>query len=117
MVQLLSVDDLPGNFNYPWSFVRAIEHGLTQLEPWWILEGKLLLDRLNGIRERYPGRSLVPFAVRQDRDDVACFDVDSGRVVIIHDFAKPGWEQRSEFDDFNGWLRHAIEDFIEFGDL
>lgn len=40
----------------------------------------------------YPGRSLVPFACRQDNDDVACWDLDQGRgrVVIVHDFKSPG---------------------------
>jgi hypothetical protein len=45
---------------------------------------------------------------------VACWDTDAGRLVIVHDFASPGWERRSEFPDFYEWLRQAIEDFIEF---
>ncbi len=51
---------------------------------------------------------------RQDNDDVACFDVDRGKVVIVHDFASPGYEQRADFADFYAWLRQAIEDLIAF---
>jgi hypothetical protein len=58
--------------------------------------------------------------VRQDNDDVACWDADAdadadaGKVVIVHDFASPGYEQRAELADFYSWFRQAIEDFIDF---
>ncbi|HEX9695410.1 MAG TPA: hypothetical protein VGB64_03745 [Actinomycetota bacterium] len=109
------IEDLPAGFSYPAEFIRAVELELTKLEPWWILEGDALFQRYKGLRERYPARTLIPFAVRQDRDDVACWEGTYARVVIIHDFADPGWEQREELDGFNAWLRRAIEDFIEFG--
>jgi hypothetical protein len=74
------------------------------------------VDRSNGLKERYPDRKLVPFARRQDNDDVACWDLakGGGTVTIIHDYASPGWEQRDEFSGFNDWLRRAIEDLIAF---
>jgi hypothetical protein len=58
---------------------------------------------------------LVPFAVRQDCDDVACFEPDHPGVAIVQDFASPGFEQRDRLPDFDSWLRRAIEDLIEFG--
>ena len=64
---------------------------------------------------RYSARILVVFAVRQDRDDVACWDLDEGGVAIVHDFASRGWEQRNRFDSFHAWLCQAVEDLIEFG--
>lgn len=115
MAELLSVADLPDKFDYPPEFVRVVELGLTQLEPWWIIEGDLLRDRHRGLQQRYPSRTVVPFAVRQDRDDVACFVPDSEKIVIIHDFADPGYEQRDELPDFDAWLRRAVDDLIEFG--
>jgi hypothetical protein len=115
MPELLTVSDLPPGFSYPAEFIRVVELGLTQLEPWWIIEGKALRDRYSGLTQRYPSRTLVPFAVRQDRDDVACWEGSAKHVVIIHDFADPGWEQRAEFDGFYPWLRKAFDDFIEFG--
>jgi hypothetical protein len=116
MVALLEATDLPVGFGYPHEFLRVVELGLIDLEPWLVLEGEQLRARNLGLRERYPDRSLVPFARRQDNDDVACWDVDEGggRVVIVHDFASPGWERRVEFVDFNGWLRRAVEDLIAF---
>ncbi len=114
MADLLSLTDLPDGFEYPRGFVHVVELALTQLQPWWIIDGERLRERYEGLQKRYPARVLVPFAVRQDRDDVACFDVDRGRVSIVHDFAEPGYEQRDELPDFYAWLRQAIEDLIEF---
>lgn len=114
MAALLSTTELPEGFVYPHELVRVVELGLTNLEPWWVLEGDMLRDRFMGLRKRYEKRKLVPFARREDNDDVACFDVDSGKVVVIHDFASPGYEQRAEFANFYGWLRQAVEDLIAF---
>jgi hypothetical protein len=114
MADLLSTADLPEGFEYPPEFVRVVELGLTNIEPWWIIDGDRLRSRFIGLRERYRERSLVPFAVRQDNDDVACWDTIAGNVAIVHDFASPGYEQRSEFGNFYAWFRQAIEDFIEF---
>jgi hypothetical protein len=111
---LLSIADLPGDFEYPPEFVRVVELGLTQLEPGWIIDGDHLRTRYRGLRKRYPSRMLVPFAIRQDCDDVACFELNRPGVVIIHDFASPGWEQRDHLPDFYSWLRRAIDDLTEF---
>ena len=116
MTKLDLLDELPDGFAYPPQFMRAIQLGLTCLEPWWILQGEHLRAQHSGLGARYPLRVLVPFASRQDCDDVACWDLDrGGRVSIVHDFASPGWEQVNELDDFDSWLRVAIEDLIEFG--
>jgi hypothetical protein len=111
---LLLREDLPPGFEYPHQFTRVVELGLTNLEPWCIIDGALLRSRFAGLRERYRDRSLVPFAVRQDNDDIACWDLDSNKVTIVHDFSTPGWEQRAEFHDFYAWLRQAVEDLINF---
>jgi hypothetical protein len=114
MADLLGVSDLPDGFSYPPEFIRVVELGLVDLEPWWILVGDLLRERTAGLAKRYPERRLVPFARRQDNDDVACWDLDSGKVTVIHDFASPGYEAREVLDDFYSWLRGAIEDLIAF---
>jgi hypothetical protein len=114
MADLLNASELPTGFTYPPQFVRVVQLGLINLEPWWIMEGKLLRDRAEGLKERYPTRRLVPFARRQDNDDVACWDVDGDRIVVVHDFAAAGWEQRTEFESFDEWLRAAMEDLIAF---
>lgn len=116
MADLLSIEDLPEGFVYSSKFIRVVELGLTNLEPWLVMQGESLRERYEGLRKRFPGRTLVPFARRLDNDDVACWDVgaDPERVVVVHDFAAPGWEVRGEFVDFNDWLRQAIEDLITF---
>jgi hypothetical protein len=114
MPELLTIDDLPDGFEYPRAFVKVVELGLTNLEPWLILEGSLLRMRFDGLRKRYASRTLIPFAMRRDNDDVACWDLDIGKVAVIHDFATPGHEQRSYYAGFSDWLRTAVEDLIEF---
>jgi hypothetical protein len=114
MADLLGVNELPDGFTYPPEFVRVVDLGLTNLEPWWILDGRLLRDRYAGMSLRYPQRPILPFAKRQDNDDVACWDLQTGRVVIVHDFADPGWEERKVFPNFNAWLRQAFDDMIQF---
>jgi hypothetical protein len=35
-------------------------------------------------------------------------------VVVIHDFASPGYENKQEYNDFWAWFREAIEVMIEY---
>ncbi len=114
-IELLTDAELPEKFAYPRELNRMISLGLTDLEPWYLLSGKPLRDTIKGLNERYSERKLVPFARRQDNDDVACWQAGSASVVfIIHDFASKGFEQRGQFVDFYAWLRRAVDDFIEF---
>jgi hypothetical protein len=91
-----------------------VEAGLVYLEPWFLLDGEIALVRRQGLTTRYPDRALFPFAARQDRDDVACWNLVSGRVEIVHDYAESGYEHVVGYPDLAGWLRDAIETFIEF---
>jgi hypothetical protein len=111
---LLTSEELPTGFSYPRGLLRLVELELFELEPWWILTGDHLRALNSGMAERYPQRRLLLFAKRQDNDDAACWDLDTGKVAIVHDFASPGWEARGEFPDFNSWLHSAIDDLIEF---
>jgi hypothetical protein len=117
VTDLLPVEDLPPGFWYPPPFVRVVELGLTNLEPWQVLDGAALRVRKDGLAQRFPARQLIPFAARQDNDDVACWDLVRGsdQVFVIHDFASPGWEGRDVYPDFYAWLRQAVEDLIDFG--
>jgi len=106
---------MPEGFHYPEPFLRMLETGINRFRPWRVLEGSFSLSRRAGLKERFPARDLFPFALRTDCDDVACWENGNpDRVVIIHDFADPGWEQRPSFDSFWDWFRSAIEDFIAF---
>jgi hypothetical protein len=113
MPSLIAEDQLPPGFEYPREFLRIVELGLTNLEPWWVIEGDLLLERYRDLAKRYPAHTFVPFAIRVDCDDVACWDVGGG-VVIVHDFASEGREVRARYRDTYQWLKQAIEDLIEY---
>ena len=98
---LLLKEELPEGFSYPAEFLRVVDLGLQNLEPWRIFGGDLLSRRLAGLRGRYPARSLVPFARQMENDEIACWGLDQGSVSIIHDFAAPGWEQVEGLGDFS----------------
>lgn len=115
MSMFLTEKELPKWFNYPQQFLRIVELGLVNLEPWTVLMDEPLRNRFKGLQERYPNRQLLPFARREDNDDVACWEQDRGElVVIVHDFASPGYENVAEYDGFWEWFREAVEDMIEY---
>jgi hypothetical protein len=118
MADLLTNSDLPAGFRYPPEFIRAVELGIVDLEPWFVLTGDYLLDRYLGMRERYPRKTYIPFAEKQDTVDFACWTGPSAQVTLVHDFASPGWELRSHqtWPNFHAWLREAVDDYIEWSD-
>jgi hypothetical protein len=114
-LRLLPDGEKPDWFVYPSEFLRLVETELKRFPPWKIMDSDSAKGLRDGLRKRYPQRDLVPFALRLDCDDVACWEKGKlPKVSIIHDFASPGWEQRQEFDTFWAWFRSAINDFIEF---
>lgn len=117
-IELLSEDELLFGIGYPQSFLRMVEQGLHFADPWVLLTGVNLRIRSSGLRERYPDRILLPFAKREDNDDVACWDSCTGESVhIIHDFSSPGSEEREQYQDFYAWLIHAVNQMIEHDKL
>lgn len=61
------------------------------------------------MRQRYSTK-YVPFAYRQDNDDVACIDPSMPEeIVIVHDFASEGSESRERFSSFWDWFRAVVE--------
>lgn len=59
IADLLMSVDLPTDFHYPPEFIRTVELGIVQLEPWLILTGDPLRQRFVGMRDRYPGKTYV----------------------------------------------------------
>ncbi len=113
MKELMEGSELPSWFNYPKEFLRIVEQGLLDLDPWVILQANATRAKILGLAKRYPSRQLVPFAAREDNDDVACWEKNKPDViVVIHDYASPGWENRMEFLSFWDWLRSALEETI-----
>ncbi len=110
---MASQERRPAWLEYPHSFCRLVEQGLIDLTPWHVMEAERALTQARGLKRRYSGRDLFPFAYRQDNDDVACWSSGSGeRVFIIHDFASPGWEDVAQFSDVWAWFRSAIGETI-----
>jgi hypothetical protein len=107
--------ELPEWFEYPHAFRRVVRLELVDLEPWFIINGARVEERMKGLKSRYPARDLVPFARRGDNDDVACWERGRGEaVIVIHDFTTPGSEQIGTFPTFWDWFRGAIEEMINF---
>ncbi len=78
----------------------------------------LAIDRQNAdfwretLRDQYPSRLLIPFAMRGDwNDTLACFDGadHSGdpNVFHVHAFTELGWEHRGDWGSFDSWLKQA----------
>jgi hypothetical protein len=116
---------IPMGFKYPVSYVNFIKGELCDLDPWIFLDDEELVLYYDGLKERYHYKEVLPFACRLDNDDVACFDAsvpsDDPKVLIIHDFASPGWEGRGECENFLEWLELAklesreYKAYLEFG--
>ncbi len=97
------------------SYQRVIDLNLINLEPWFLLSEDQIKQRQKGFKDRFPSRRLIPFAKRDDNDDVACFEEGKeDEIKIIHDFATPGFEQRQVFPTFWDWFKYAINEMILF---
>ena|SRR5690348_7144453 len=111
------LSELPGFLG---ALTHVLEHRLVDLDPWELFtsDGPMKV-RSEAVNRRYPQRVVLRFARRRDTDDVACLVLSSsmkekpGDVLVVHDFAKPGFEVDTEFPDFWDWFRVAVEDMIE----
>jgi hypothetical protein len=111
---LLEPGDMDVLVTFPEGLRRIVDQNLVDLTPWHVMPRDLAAKRLHGLRQRY-SRRYVPFARRQDNDDLACIDPDRpGEIVIVHDFATDGSELREHFDSFWEWFRSAVEEMIAF---
>lgn len=121
-LQFLFSDKLPKGFKFPSSFIDFIKNNQSvDLTPWWFFhtrEGAFDIW-LEDIRNQYPKRQLVPFAMVNYSDDIACFDAsiestDDPIVFYVHVFASPGWEDRGSVPNFNEWLEQALQEAQEY---
>jgi hypothetical protein len=104
MINLLDEMDKPSWVIYHLEYLAMVKNGKDEFLPWYLMDKEQLLIRFKGIQKRYPTRSLFPFARDDQSDDVACWEKDKpGRVVLIHDFASPGYENKKEFESFEEW--------------
>jgi hypothetical protein len=113
-IAILQPEDLDVPTTPPRGLLRVVEQNLVDLAPWHIMPRELARKRLQGLRQRY-GRKYVPFARRQDNDDLAVTVPEHPeRIIVIHDFADEGTEVVAEFDSFWDWFRAAVEDMVAF---
>lgn len=86
-MRILQPEDLDVSIALPEGLRRAVEQNLVDLTPWHIMPRALAHKRLQGLRKRYR-RKYVPFARRQDNDDLAVTAPENPeRIIVIHDFA------------------------------
>lgn len=113
-MELFNVKMVYDEFDYPESFLKVTELNLLDFDVWYIMTKEQVESRINGLKKSYPSRKLIPFARRDDCDDIACFEEGQGKkVFIIHDFASVGYEQRKIYEDFWDWLKDAIQEMID----
>lgn len=123
-MQLYSSNSFPDWFEVPNRLIKILTEGdFYQGDydfgpSWQLLRVEHVELWCEGLKKRYPKRKLYPFARRVGDDDVACFDLDKEsfppKVVIIHDFAGPGWEYRGSFNSFEDWLEAAKKETDEW---
>jgi len=111
---ILEIENGIEDFSYPKFFVEIIKMNFLDYGDWYLMNKNQILIRKEGLNDRYPNRKLIPFARRDDNDDIACFDLDCvEKVFIIHDFSSEGYESRGEFDNFKSWLICTIGEYLK----
>ena len=114
---VLSPSERPPWFFHSESYLQLVDQAFVELTPWTMLTAADALVLQAGLRSRYPERMLLPFARRQDTDDVMCWDRSRPREVTrVHDYASAGWEDEGRFGSFTSWYRSAIEDMAGWDD-
>ena len=99
-MEIYDVSKVYQEFNYPKEFLKIVELNLVDFDFWYLMSKEQV--------------ELVPFARRDDSDDIACFDIKkNSKVQIIHDFASAGYEQRKEYNTFWEWFKEAIQEMID----
>jgi hypothetical protein len=120
---MLPLDQLPNEirvdeFIIPNAYFRVFELGLTNIAPWRFIEGDEFQVVYATLRVLYPDHYLIPFARRDDNDDLACFVASSpqhstNEVVIVHLFASEEYAFDGVYSSFWDWFRNAVDEMIE----
>lgn len=112
-MEIFNVQEMYERYEYPREFLKIADLNLVDLDLWYLMTKEQVEIRITGLKNRTE-RKLIPFARRDDGDDIACFEVVKGnKVQIIHDFASAGYEQRKEYDCFGDWFKDAVEEMIK----
>lgn len=105
----------PDGYPCPAQVDHLCRLGLTDLEPWAVLNTGGQEFRAGMVEKRWPGTCLLPFAARMDRDDVVCVDRRTGELLWVDPYETPVVEcaDRDRFASFDDWLRMAVDDYID----
>lgn len=90
-------------------YVMVLNLGLINLTPWTLLSYSQVND--NYLNAKNGLIKIIPFAIRQDTEDVAYWELDSGiEVKIMHRFPeRPSTEKYSCFAE---WYINAVKDMF-----
>lgn len=112
MINTLDAKEKPGWVEFPLVYLDLVINGNDEFLPWYLMDKEQLLIRYQGLQKRYPERNLFPFARDDNSDDVACWEKGKpGKVVLIHDFASAGYENKKEFGSFEEWYKYVITNY------
>ncbi|MFN7133097.1 MAG: hypothetical protein ACK4N5_13545 [Myxococcales bacterium] len=111
----------PGGVALPLPYRWTMALGMTRLPPWHFLGTARQAQALRkeflleiAPPNRCPIKDWMPFARREDTDDVAGFVLEkgkpSGAVAVVHltwrgAAEQPGWPSLERYEDFWAWLR------------
>ena len=85
----------------PSGYQEAKDMNLVNLRPWHFVSDKEFDLLFAGIKNRYPDRTVIPFARREDNDDVAAFvsrdpEQETGGIPHHSRFCFAGYELSAE---------------------
>lgn len=105
----------PDGYPCPAQVDHLCRLGLTDLEPWAVLDTGGQEFRAGMVAKRWSGTCLLPFAARTDRDDVVCVDRRTGELLWVDPYDTPVFEcaDGDRFASFDDWLRMAVDDYID----
>ncbi len=70
-MELFNINDIYEEFKYLASYLKAVELSLVDFEFWYFMSQEQVETRISGLMNRYPSRKLIPFARRDDCDDIS----------------------------------------------
>ena len=84
------------------------------IEPWEMLDEAEIAAQTARTEARFPGRTLIAFAKRLDKDAVACFDKGpdgAGKaVLVLENLDSPDLTAERRYPGFSAWFDAALAD-------
>jgi hypothetical protein len=110
MAKLIPLAELSPGFAYPAEYLRVVDLGLIDLEPWRIVEGRTLFAIYEPFADAFPNEHLVSSVRFTENDDVVCWHPAAGEIVTV-DPSDRHWYSNGNHENFWAWFRRAIRRF------